>query len=482
MILEVSQKQAYIFGSNKLRVNLLRSEQIRTVTSSSFFEEAAPGLYSEGENFVYAGGGHTVLQFASRDDAAAFGRAVSRAVMERYPQMELYQKITAYDETRTPGENLGRLSAELEKKKSRRLASFKQGDFGVEVPLACRPDGETEPPYCPDGWRVTNDIEELAGQDNFVAVIHIDGNAMGKRVQGLYASAESADWEACTARLRNFSQSIDEDFAFAYRAMADRLAAALAAEPEEQRAGKGALPVLPLRKIIGAGDDVCFVTAGSLGLEAAAAFLRALAARRNREDGMPYAACAGVALIHKKDPFRAAYDLSEELCSNAKAFGAEYDAAGRISAMDWHIEFGSLCADLAQVRRSLRTRDGNLLYLRPVAVTAPEDLPQKPEKERGYAYFCDVVRSMQRGEEGVPRSKYKELRDAMRQGRLETDLAIRQKEIGRMLELGLDARYPILQWAHRERTAFTPGQPPQRCLYFDAIEMMDHIKLWEGEA
>ena len=48
------------------------------------------------------------MPFASREDAAAFGRAVSRAVMERYPQMELYQKITAYDETRTPGENLTR--------------------------------------------------------------------------------------------------------------------------------------------------------------------------------------------------------------------------------------------------------------------------------------------------------------------------------------------------------------------------------------
>ena len=64
-ILEVSRKQDYIFASTELKENVQRSAEIAYVTSSKFFQEAAGSLYSEAENLVYAGGGHTVLQFGS---------------------------------------------------------------------------------------------------------------------------------------------------------------------------------------------------------------------------------------------------------------------------------------------------------------------------------------------------------------------------------------------------------------------------------
>ena len=47
MILEVSQKQAYIFASRRLRENAARSEDIRYVTESRFFQRAAGPLYRE---------------------------------------------------------------------------------------------------------------------------------------------------------------------------------------------------------------------------------------------------------------------------------------------------------------------------------------------------------------------------------------------------------------------------------------------------
>lgn len=55
MILEVSQKQAYIFASRRLRENAARSEDIRYVTESRFFQRAAGPLYREEEDLVYAG-------------------------------------------------------------------------------------------------------------------------------------------------------------------------------------------------------------------------------------------------------------------------------------------------------------------------------------------------------------------------------------------------------------------------------------------
>ena len=53
-ILEVSQKQAFIFFSNKLKENVINSAIIAWVTSSFFFETITgdPAIYSEEKNLV----------------------------------------------------------------------------------------------------------------------------------------------------------------------------------------------------------------------------------------------------------------------------------------------------------------------------------------------------------------------------------------------------------------------------------------------
>lgn len=133
LILEVSQKQAYIFSSIKLRENVERSMEIAYVTSSAFFRETAEDLYHEEENLVYSGGGHTVFQFESKDRAAAFAKRVTEAVLRRYKGLGLFAKQMPYDTAKTPGENLKELSAALERKKALRRAEFRRLSFGVEA-------------------------------------------------------------------------------------------------------------------------------------------------------------------------------------------------------------------------------------------------------------------------------------------------------------------------------------------------------------
>lgn len=64
-ILEVSQKQAYIFAGNELKGNVDRSEEIAWVTSPAYFTGQVPDSGYQPENLVYAGGGHTVLEFSN---------------------------------------------------------------------------------------------------------------------------------------------------------------------------------------------------------------------------------------------------------------------------------------------------------------------------------------------------------------------------------------------------------------------------------
>ena len=73
-IMEVSQKQAFIFASNRLKKNVENSNIIAWIMDPEYFEQtiADPALFTEEKNLVYSGGGHTVLQFDSKDIARNF--------------------------------------------------------------------------------------------------------------------------------------------------------------------------------------------------------------------------------------------------------------------------------------------------------------------------------------------------------------------------------------------------------------------------
>ena len=159
MILEVSRKQDYIFRARELKNNIRRSAEIAYVTGSAFFQAEAPALYTEEENLVYAGGGHTVLQFESRNQAVQFARAVTEAAVRRFPGMEIFVRILPYDRGKTPGENLTALSAALEEKKARRQASFHWQDTGVTA--VCDEAGEEKESKEGDGV-ISDEMKEKA--------------------------------------------------------------------------------------------------------------------------------------------------------------------------------------------------------------------------------------------------------------------------------------------------------------------------------
>ncbi len=493
MILEVSGKQDYIFSGKKLRENAERSAEIAYVTDGAFFRDAAGDLYDGEKNLVYGGGGHTVLQFEDEAQARRFGMRVSEAALRRYPGMELFVKLLAAAGDRAPGDELQALLRALERKKALRSGSFHRRSLGAEKldGVTHRPhalaDGERsstapQPVAPPEGWSFPSAFDELTGKDNFIAVVHVDGNAMGARVNRLYAShGEPGDWERFRRSAKSFSEGIQRDFTDAFRETAEDLAAQreLWAGLELQEG------LLPLRPVILAGDDVCFVSAGSLGLTLAERFLEKLSRKRNREDGLPYAACAGVALVHQKYPFHSAYDLAEELCSNAKRFGAELDGEGRVSAMDWHIDFGQLKDGLGAIREDYATEDGRRLELRPVTAIVPQGVDAGAAAGvRTWAFFRSLCSAMQ-GEYGrVARSKIKDLREALKQGDTESRFFLRDKGVTDFLSHCFDAEHAenAAEEAFRQmqdsgvlrREAFRELGGVSRCLLFDAIEMIDH--------
>lgn len=508
-ILEVSQKQAYVYASNHLKDNVLNSATIAYITSPAFFEwlvKNKGAAYRKDRNLVYAGGGHTVLQFEGEteqeaaDAARAFNSLVTEEVHRRYPEIQLFVKITPYREI-APGENLLELVKALESKKARRSAAFHQKDFGIEKVNAntLRPEDlistkrkkteeeqlseEKDKLVLPEGYTGTYWFEDLGGSmddSNFIAVVHIDGNGMGKRVSDFYKRNEGKEWEAFREDVRDFSSAIDKAFKDAFLKMNK----VVAKNMEEGKLDALDLKpkAFPVRRLVTAGDDICFVSEGRIGVECAATFLQELAKIQKPKDGREYRACAGVAIVHRKFPFFRAYEMAESLCGNAKRYAAEInpeDNGARVSAIDWHIEFGELKDNLESVRAEYRTEDGKQLEMRPYIVSAPDEILKK-DPNRIYEKFRQLMLTLSSTHDAYASGKVKQMRTVLKRGENAATHFIRFNKIE---SLALESYQGIYTDPELARIGSGKGQEKklflstndgkEHAILFDAVELLD---------
>lgn len=528
VILEVSQKQAFIFSSNKLEDNIINSAIIAWVTDSDFFEKTIgdSAIYSEEKNLVYTGGGHTVLVFDTREQAKEFVWRITKHIYITCDGLEVFATILDCEEE-IGTEKLKQLSQKLERKKSRREVSFHQRSFGVEERkldylkekeekreriFEMREKGEEIlRKLIPNGFEYTRQMGLLGGSEgeaNFVAVIHIDGNSMGKRVKDLQSSLEGKSWSEYRDALKIFSNSVDRNFKEAYKEMANEVADLLMLGGlKELHLKTGEFPIRP---IILAGDDVCFITEGRIGLECARIFIEKLVEKENDKDKQHYAACAGVAIVHQKYPFYRAYELAEELCSNAKRFIANTyrglhpivsgncdceeqmdstEVCANVCAIDWHIEYGEMKDGLEEIREGYQTverdrrEDGiqkpQHLELRPYILLDPKGL-LKGESIRNYGNFRKLIKQMQTGDIDYARGKLKEFRRYLKEGEMAATHYIKTKQIDDLELLGYQDIFVEVDYSKisrgeplERRTFVQTVEKEKRCLYFDAIELLD---------
>ncbi|MCL4253369.1 MAG: hypothetical protein KJ043_06285, partial [Anaerolineae bacterium] len=122
---------------------------------------------------------------------------------------------------------------------------------------------------------------------------------------------------------------------------------------------------LPLRPLVSGGDDITFVCEGRIGIDLAVTFLDEFQKQSHGKTGHHLTACAGIAIVNTKYPFARAYDLAEELCSNAKKARRNNHIQG--SAFDWHYTTGGLYDSLSEMRkREYQRNDGTPLHSRPI--------------------------------------------------------------------------------------------------------------------
>ena len=167
------------------------------------------------------------------------------------------------------------------------------------------------------------DISKITGKNDWIAVIHADGNGFGQVIQKVGKDKD---------KFSLFSKTLD---------VATRNAARTAFQKLKDGGKINTDGIIPIRPVVLDGDDMTAIIRGDLAIDYAAEFIKAFEDETGKdvqkeetgkilgnilkdykvfENGEKnyLTACAGIAFIKSSYPFYYGYQLAEELCSQAK--------------------------------------------------------------------------------------------------------------------------------------------------------------------
>lgn len=300
-----------------------------------------------------------------------------------------------------------------------------------------------------NGYKYTNDLEKLGSsksEDSHIAIVHIDGNGMGKR------------FEACDTleKIQNLSISLEQATKNSFKELVSHII--LRKEKIDDEIDL-VYNIFPIRPIILGGDDITFVCDGRLGIYFAKIFLEYFEKQEVVDSKKNISASAGVAITKLKYPFSRGYKLSEELCKNAKQKRKDNDNNG--SWIDFHIAYGGISAGLQEIRdKFYNVPQGNLL-LRPYNISEINEMSS-------FNKFVENTKSLCKD---FPKSKIKDLREILNLGEDSTKSYSNELE-ARGLEL------PQIKNLNFKENLFQENFSP----YFDMIEFTEIYPSFELES
>jgi len=519
--------QEFIFSSSKLKENIGASILVAKALEE-YLKEALNKIgnvkinWQENIKFemlknnninaeiIYSGGGNAMVAYRNRDIAKEVTKALSKIILEetggalRFSVAHIDTDFTNFTEDRQ------KLIKELRENKEKIVETFpllgiaitKQGttdglpavkkvdgDFISLPAFLKREEEEKEKGYFDyllgnfkNDYKFPREFDQLGQRmgERHLAVVHIDGNNMGRMIEDAIKDVE--DYNEAVQRIRKLSKEITEYYKDAAKCVAKKIIEnlkwgqlkdkiELAWDETDNRL------YLPFRPLVLNGDDVTFVTDGRLGIALAEEFLREIS--KKSVNGKRLSACAGVAIVKTHFPFYRAYQLAERLCSSAKlkgkiiALNAKREM--KESWLDFHIVYSSIRTELNELRKRQYNVPGmeeadvlkkdecgkiimkydqfNLLW-RPWCVAG--DCEEKYKWENFKKMFEKMFKN---SKEKWPRSKLKDLRDEFLKGKEAVEFFVRFCE----------NRGKKLPEFNGGNDIFRDNQTP----YFDVLELLD---------
>ncbi|BCX03534.1 MAG: hypothetical protein KatS3mg053_1472 [Candidatus Roseilinea sp.] len=347
---DVSGIQDYVFRTNDLQHHLGASELVRRATSTWVRESLrTPNnmprddtledkRIEQGEvdaEVLYSGGGNVVILFATKCQATKFTRALTQKALLEAPGLNVTVASCPFA-WRQGANDLGAtlsklLGTDLRCKKRHGRASGELLGLGVTADCEFtglpavkrggkenqRISAEINAKLCGaplanarlkneiGGEDYVYDFNEFGtrGESSYIAVIHTDGNRMGKRFEALaQAGLPNRDY---ILAVRALSNSVNQAAQAALHATTDAIR-----QMPTQRTKRGSFSPykngkLLFRPIIFGGDDATFVCDGRLGLTVAARYLEEFAKQelKTHDGDRKPTARAGIAIVKTHFPF-----------------------------------------------------------------------------------------------------------------------------------------------------------------------------------
>jgi hypothetical protein len=522
-VLDTTGIQPYIFTSNRLRENISASYLVEQTTNNwvrkTLEEEFKIPKDKQHEaintsgfpaEIIYAGGGNTLVLFTSLDIAKEFTKKLSKHILIHAPGINLvavHKEFTWNQDLFSIVQSL--MENELEQLKRAKISSSPL--LGLGVTAACNStqlaavglsdkyidkdeqdsyliSRETEAKLIAGKQAIQelrqqfqnlfkNKVDDFAyrmdhlgrskNESSYYAIIHADGNNMGKRFKNFGEEAIKANPNEPNRgyinAMRDLSNSVQEA---GIKAIEKVIASIINSIDDEGKVmGKFSLyqdkdgnKYLPFRPLIYGGDDITFVCDGRIGLELAAIYLQELEKKEIADGNL--LACAGVCIVKSHYPFARAYHLSEELCRSAKKFVKEQNEqwGKELSGIDWHIAASGLFGSISDIRqREYRVIDGDL-NMRPVLIQ------NTGNQWRTWSNITQTVNTFNESQEWKDRrNKVINLREKLREGKD----AVRQFCTAYKID-----ELPVIKGGD-ELGLKSEGWTEKRCGYFDAIEAME---------
>lgn len=364
---DVSGIQDYIFATNRLRENAGASYQVTRVLDEYLveaFQEAAvqdeiildwsvEDKFSlpESENIkaeiIYIGGGNAVVLFRDHELFRKIGERMGMKAAENCQGLSL---VVSYIETDLLdfAEDRKRLDDKMSKMKRNMIRQPVYSPFPVTEqdntsyqPITCCmrhgdvvenmtriqfqkrtayknirsfqrlfPTVGNGVDYCyPEAM---DQLCRKHGEDSYIAIVHIDGNGMGERINRQIQ--EHKTYSEGVPGIRRISKEIARLFRDTYAEVLQELWYREVFENSDQQDYE---KIVPLRPIILDGDDFTFLCRAELAVPVTTAFMMKLM-QKQRNVARKITACGGIAFVHSHFPFRVAYSIAEESCSRAK--------------------------------------------------------------------------------------------------------------------------------------------------------------------